>query len=134
MKKLLITLFVILISHTALADGKNEGITCLNNDQWVKAQWGDRSNSNRSQWFQATKSAPGNPANSGFDTGCMGRCGEGYGSDNGAGFYTKDCMDHDACAFYDSEFGGAFDRDCGDEWRQAADDFSFGQACRLGSK
>ena len=32
MKKLLITLFVILISHTALADGKNEGITCLNND------------------------------------------------------------------------------------------------------
>ncbi|EAT13089.1 hypothetical protein HF888_00435 [Bermanella marisrubri] len=133
MKSIILLAMTLVFSSLSIADGRNEGITCLSDDQWVKAEWGDRSNANQSQWVQATKSIPGTPANPSFDTGCLGRCGEGCGSDNGAGFYTKDCLDHDMCAFYDVEFGGAFDRDCGDEWRQAADDFTFGQACRLSS-
>lgn len=65
----------------------------------------------------------GTPANSSFNRQCMGRCGEGCGSDGGQGNYALDCLVHDVCAFYDAEFGGAFDRDCGDEFRAAIDDF-----------
>lgn len=128
----LLMLLMLFTSIPAYADGQNEGITCLTDDQWVRAEWGDRSDSNQSAWFQATRSAQQQPANSAFDTGCMGRCGAGCGSDRGAGFYTKDCMDHDVCGLNDEVLGGAFDRDCGDEFRQAADDFVFGFACRLG--
>jgi|GEM_PF-2730983 len=65
----------------------------------------------------------GTPVNSSFDKGCAGRCGAGCGSDGGQGNYAYDCLVHDVCAFFDKDFGGAFDRDCGDEYRAAIDDF-----------
>lgn len=65
----------------------------------------------------------GTPVNSSFNKECAGRCGEGCGNDGGQGNYALDCLIHDVCAFYDKDFGGVFDRDCGDEFRAAIDDF-----------
>ncbi len=123
-----------LTTMNTYADGRGEGITCLGDDQRVSAEWGTRSKKNVSRVFTATRDAGVKPANKSFDTGCMGRCGAGCGRSAGAGFYTKDCMDHDACGLFDKDLGGAFDRDCGDEFRQAADDFAFGFRCRLGKQ
>jgi hypothetical protein len=77
----------------------------------------------------AGEAISGTPSNSSYDPGCMGRCGGGCGSDDGQGNYALDCLIHDVCTFYDDKFGGIFDRDCGDEYRAAVDDFvTFGRS------
>lgn len=53
---------------------------------------------------------------------CPGRCGAGCGVGDGVGAWYQDCLDHDVCnRTHDSQFGG-----CGDEWKEAADDYAFG--------
>ncbi len=67
---------------------------------------------------------------------CIGRCGSGCGSIfTIASAWTKDCLDHDRCGRVNG--GGSastnpFDRECGDEYFEAADDFLFGviRGCR----
>ena len=66
--------------------------------------------------------ASGSPANSSWVNGCLGRCGEGCGSDGGQGNYALDCLVHDVCTFFDEDFGSVADRDCGDEFRNAIND------------
>lgn len=56
-------------------------------------------------------------------TACMAECGPGC---NGLNFYTQDCGDHDRCG---RDHGGSLnpaDPECGDEWREAGDDFMLG--------
>jgi hypothetical protein len=64
-------------------------------------------------------------------TDCLGRCGSGCSRSGTFGVYSVDCADHDSCC---REHGGCFnpsDQDCGDEFREAADDYYWGQAsCR----
>lgn len=47
---------------------------------------------------------------------CKGRCGVGCGVLGGRGNWTVDCHDHDWCSTYHNS-------GCGDEWREAADDY-----------
>ena len=59
-------------------------------------------------------------------TQCVGRCGPGCGLLIGAGTYRLDCAEHDRCC---RQHGNCFSPAatyCGDEWRDAADDFIFG--------
>jgi len=56
---------------------------------------------------------------------CLGRCGAGCGS-GGAGSYTTDCKDHDRCCRIHGGCTNPFATDCGDEYFDAADDFTFG--------
>lgn len=64
---------------------------------------------------------------------CKARCGAGCGW-AGRGVYTKDCNDHDWCVHYHPEGGSPANpshNDCGDEWGDAINDFSFGfSQCR----
>lgn len=64
---------------------------------------------------------------------CKARCGAGCGT-RGRGVYTKDCNDHDSCTHYHPDGGHPANprhNDCGDEFRDAIDDYSFGRSqCR----
>jgi len=51
---------------------------------------------------------------------CYGECGPGC---NGLNIYTYDCGDHDRCARVHGGALNPWDADCGDEYRDAADDF-----------
>ena len=53
---------------------------------------------------------------------CKGRCGAECGNSKN-GFYTRDCAEHDDCSYTTNASGGRFDRNCGDEWQEAVDDF-----------
>jgi hypothetical protein len=54
---------------------------------------------------------------------CLGRCGSGCGPLNGQGAWQKDCLDHDVCSgIHGVQLGG-----CGDEWKEAADDYLKGE-------
>lgn len=66
-------------------------------------------------------------ANLGCDAAndCNGRCGAGC-SDDGTGTYRQDCADHDSCCRQHGGCLNPFDDCCGDEYREAADDFLFG--------
>lgn len=53
---------------------------------------------------------------------CAGRCGSGCGVGDGVGAWYQDCLDHDVCnRDHNSQLGA-----CGDEFAEAADDYTFG--------
>ncbi len=61
------------------------------------------------------------------DYSCMGRCGVGCGSYD----WTQDCLEHDACSRHYYSTDGIGDHNCGDEYKNAADDYaSFWKRCR----
>lgn len=63
---------------------------------------------------------------------CPGRCGPGCGR-TGGGVYALDCAEHDRCCRVHGGCVNPLDQSCGDEWREAADDFIFGSRdCRGG--
>ena len=62
----------------------------------------------------------------------MARCGCGCGW-GAPSAWTKDCLDHDICIVdQNGQNGLATDKNCGDEFRHAADDYTFGvlRGCR----
>jgi hypothetical protein len=66
------------------------------------------------------------PAGQARDIKCRGRCGPGCPLLTTWGVYTQDCLDHDECC---RVHGGCFNpwaASCGDEYREAANDFAFG--------
>jgi hypothetical protein len=103
---------------------KNEGITCIKKNTIVKAEWNTQGSSYVSENILVGTNWP-----SGY--GCMGRCGSDCGGWLPSS-WTKDCMDHDACSYRNSASGGASDPNCGDEFNEAADDWTFGvvRGCR----
>lgn len=63
---------------------------------------------------------------------CRGHCGPRCGliGVNGAGTYSRDCAEHDRCAGHDGGRSAGIngnDRSCGDEFRDARDDFLRGR-------
>ena len=102
---------------------KNEGITCVSKGSSVRAQFDD-SRGDHSKFVKVGSKA-------GSNYGCMGRCGGdcGWGAPSA---WTKDCMDHDQCSFENGSSGGSSDSNCGDEFNEAADDWTFGviRGCR----
>lgn len=55
--------------------------------------------------------------------GDQGRCGEAGSRFQGL-LYCRDCLDHDWCSTKTGASGGTLDKNCGDEFDEAADDFA----------
>ncbi|SMF22766.1 hypothetical protein [Pseudobacteriovorax antillogorgiicola] len=96
----------------------DEGVTCIWKGQGVYGQWDTAYGEVRGEWVTTN-------AHYGGNYGCMGRCGAncGWGAPSS---YTKDCMDHDICSRRHNASGGGGDRNCGDEFNQAMDDWVSG--------
>ncbi|MDQ3232239.1 MAG: hypothetical protein M3Q07_10495 [Pseudobdellovibrionaceae bacterium] len=103
---------------------KNEGITCIKKNTIVKAEWNTLAASYVTENILVGTNWPNS-------YGCMGRCGANCGNWLPSS-WTKDCMDHDACSYRNSSSGGAADPNCGDEFTESADDWTFGvvNGCR----
>jgi hypothetical protein len=117
----------ILISFTSLlsAGEKGEGITCINKGSNVTAVY-DKGSSGT---VVSTNIKVGNSYKGGK---CMGRCGGACGG-WAPSAWAKDCLDHDICIVdQDGKNDLANDKNCGDEFRHAADDYAFGvlRGCR----
>lgn len=128
------------------ADGRaaarcEDGCNVDSDDGIVYLEGSGENEACRAKWYQQTKhdacdrsTGTGHcygvyPAEGGCDgnAGCRGRCGAGC-SFTGFGIYTKDCLEHDHCV--EHEGAAAFnpkDKECGDEWIDAADDFTWGK-------
>lgn len=75
--------------------------------------------------YQCYGGAPMGPKSS----GCYGRCGPGCGNSTRCGRYGLDCADHDYCC---QAHGGCLDPndpECGDEFKEASDDFLRAGSC-----
>lgn len=117
---------ILLISFASLLSaGENEGITCITKGSTVTAVYDKGTN--------GTVVRTTIKVGSSYKTGsCMGRCGAGCGW-GAPSAWTKDCLDHDICIVDQNGVnGGATDTNCGDEFNQAADDYSLGvlRGCR----
>ncbi len=100
---------------------RNEGITCIRRNTFVTAEYDDASGRN----YRDRKLVNGDR--------CLGRCGSGCpGIFTIASAWTKDCLDHDQCGRVLGGSTNPVDRNCGDEFREAADDYLFGviRGCR----
>ncbi|WP_075343231.1 hypothetical protein [Tenacibaculum agarivorans] len=104
---------------------RNEGVTCIRRNSYVRAQYDDKNGRNYSDNIRV-----GSKARQNYD--CMGRCGSDCGRWWIPSAWTKDCLDHDQCSNVFSASGGASDANCGDEFNEAADDYVFGvlRGCR----
>ncbi len=98
----------------------NEGITCIRKGTWVTAKYDD------SKGDHSESVLVGSTARAGYE--CMGRCGAGCGSSSIPSAWCKDCLDHDQCSHKNYSSGGSSDPNCGDEYREASDDWMFGVA------
>jgi len=99
---------------------RDEGITCIRKNTYVTAEYDDDRGNIRESIL-----VNGND--------CIGRCGSGCGSFfTIASAWTKDCLDHDRCGRVNGGSFNPFDSECGDEYREAADDYLFGviRGCR----
>ncbi len=105
----------------------NEGITCIKKGATIKAQYDDR-RGDHSDLVVVGSTGKRYDGTTNSNYGCMGRCGAGCGNSSVPSSWTKDCMDHDQCGVKNNSSGGAFDSNCGDEYTEAADDWSFGVA------
>ena len=116
---------LICVTSLATAGERNEGITCINKGSTVKAVYDKGSNGTLIQ----KNIKVGNSYKGGS---CMGRCGGGCGW-GAPSAWAKDCLDHDICIVdQNGQNGLATDKNCGDEFRHAADDYTFGvwRGCR----
>ncbi len=108
------------INENESLQNRNEGITCIRKNTFVTAEYDDdRGNIRESILVNGER--------------CIGRCGSGCGSFfTVASAWTKDCLDHDRCGRVNGSSTDPFDSECGDEYREAADDYLFGviRGCR----
>lgn len=110
---------VLTLSAFASAQERAEGITCLNKGSYETAVYDKGSNGQ----VVYTTLKVGSSYKGGS---CMGRCGGGCGW-GAPSAWAKDCLDHDICIVdQDGQNGLANDVNCGDEFRHAADDYTFG--------
>lgn len=103
-------------SQKSRLKSRNEGITCIRKNTVVNADYDDdRGNISEPILVNGER--------------CIGRCGSGCGSVfTIASAWTKDCLDHDRCGRVNGGNANSnpFDRECGDEYFEAADDYLFG--------
>ncbi|WP_299902809.1 hypothetical protein [uncultured Aquimarina sp.] len=111
-------------SNSMNLKSRNEGITCIRKNTYVTAEYDDSSGNHRDRVKVGSKPKR--------NYGCMGRCGADCGRWWIPSAWTKDCMDHDQCSNVNNASGGSSDRNCGDEFNEAADDYVFGviRGCR----
>lgn len=97
---------------------RNDGVQCLVAGKTYKLYFDDR-NGNQSIEYEKTG------YDGGGTFGCMGRCGAdcGWGAPSA---WTFDCFEHDECGLELGASGGATSPDCGDEFNEAADDWTWG--------
>lgn len=102
---------------------RDEGITCIQKGTYVNAQYDDSRGSHSDRVKVGSSGA-------GFQ--CIGRCGAKCGQWWIPSAWTKDCLDHDQCSLKNNSTTGPLDRNCGDEYTEAADDYIFGviRGCR----
>lgn len=97
-----------------------DGIKCLHEFQLAKARWtgsGGPTDVVEKIVLVGSRAGP--------HYGCQGKCGAGC---KNLGFYTQNCLDHDQCS-YDCHSRFLFlDKNCGDEYVNAAPDFIMGAA------
>ncbi len=105
------------LAQAAASCSKNEGITCIRKNTWVTAVYDD------SKGCHSESVLVGSTARPGYE--CMGRCGGGCGW-GAPSSWTKDCMDHDQCSNKNYSSGGGSDSNCGDEYNEAMDDWTWG--------
>ncbi|MEO0899793.1 MAG: hypothetical protein AAFY71_25500 [Bacteroidota bacterium] len=102
----------------------NDGVSCIRRGRSYSLQYdGSRGNTN------VTRTAG---YNGGGSYGCMGRCGGNCGRWWIPSSWTLDCFEHDECSLRYGASGGSSDPNCGDEFNEAADDWTFGviRGCR----
>ncbi len=94
----------------------NDGKACIKPGETRTAYFDGSQGNHAENWSVGTSG--GTQWNGDF--ACMGRCGAGCGSYD----WTQDCLEHDACSrkYYSST--GAIDNNCGDEYSEAADDYT----------
>lgn len=111
-------------NNTTNLKSRNEGVTCIRKNTFVNAEYDDSRGNHSDKVRVGSK-----PRN---NYGCMGRCGGDCGRWWIPSAWTKDCMDHDQCSNVNNASGGSGDRNCGNEFNQAADDYAFGvmRGCR----
>ncbi|MBW1296806.1 hypothetical protein [Aquimarina litoralis] len=111
-------------SNSTNLKSRNEGITCIRKNTYVTAEYDDSNGNHRDRVKVGSKPRR--------NYGCMGRCGADCGRWWIPSAWTKDCMDHDQCSNVNNASGGSSDRNCGDEFNEAADDYVFGviRGCR----
>lgn len=100
---------------------RDEGITCIRKNTFVNAEYDNAAGRNFSDRVRVNSS------------NCLGRCGAGCSEFFSLGSaWTKDCLDHDRCGRVLGGSTNPLDRNCGDEYEEAADDFLFGliRGCR----
>lgn len=96
----------------------NDGVSCVKRGRTYTLQYdGSAGNTNVSRKAGY---------NGGGSYGCMGRCGVGCGRSWIPSSWTLDCFEHDECSLRYGASGGSSDRNCGDEFNEAADDWVFG--------
>jgi len=110
--------------NTTNLKSRNEGITCIRKNSYINATYDDSRGNHRDRVKVGSKPRA--------NYGCMGRCGADCGRWWIPSAWTKDCMDHDQCSNVNNASGGSGDRNCGDEFNEAADDYVFGviRGCR----
>jgi len=110
--------------NTTNLKSRNEGVTCIRRNTVVNAEYDDSRGNQRDRVRVGSKPRA--------NYGCMGRCGGDCGRWWIPSAWTKDCMDHDQCSHINNASGGSGDRNCGDEFNEAADDYIFGviRGCR----
>ncbi|MCH2191835.1 MAG: hypothetical protein MK188_13000 [Gammaproteobacteria bacterium] len=127
MKKLIISMLSVIAVAAAgsVYAGSNEGVRCIKKGSTVQAVYDKGSNGRTVRRnIRVGSSYKGGQ--------CMGRCGAACGGWLPSA-WTKDCLDHDICIVdQNGQNGGAGDTNCGDEFRQAADDYITGviRGCR----
>ncbi|WP_108803009.1 hypothetical protein [Aquimarina sp. Aq107] len=111
-------------SNSNALKSRNEGVTCIRKNTYVNAEYDDSRGNHKERVKVGSKPRT--------NYGCMGRCGGDCGRWWIPSAWTKDCMDHDQCSNVNNASGGSGDRNCGDEFNEAADDYVFGviRGCR----
>jgi hypothetical protein len=102
----------------------DDGITCITKNTSRTAYYDNSSGQVYSQSVVVNANWGTNVCGAG-DYSCMGRCGAacGWGAPSA---YTLDCLDHDVCSHNLCASGGGSDVNCGDEYNQAQDDWTWG--------
>jgi len=98
----------------------NEGVKCIAKGTTVTAVY-DLANGTKWREAVVVGSNWGASVTGSGNYGCMGMCGPGCLITK---LYTKDCLDHDTCSHNVGASGGGSNPDCGDEYKNAVDDFN----------
>lgn len=110
--------------HSALGNG-DDGITCVIKGRTYTASYDRGTSGTITSKSAVVNSNWGTSACGAGDYSCMGRCGGGCGW-GALSSYTLDCLDHDVCSHDLCSTSGASDVNCGDEFNQAQDDWTWG--------